>query len=179
MRRGSARAGCSAPELRQLARQAARSRYVIRGVLTPEDRVSVALVAMLERLAADPAAGRLALLRAANVALQAAARAELQYQGFSRDDGGEVWKPNARFERYWTVPVEPFADRVTERVAVRQVMAALSARDREVLTAVGDGTDGCYARTAVQYARRRALALWFSPEAPPSGRIRRAHYSRR
>lgn len=94
-----------------------------------------------------------------------------------------------RFAAYWFERhVDGFAERVAERVAVGQVMAALPekhARTLETLAAVTDYQAAADAagisRKAfafrAQQAARAFEALWYSPETPPSARRRPRRYS--
>lgn len=94
-----------------------------------------------------------------------------------------------RFAAYWAqVSDDPFDERSAERIAVGQVMAAMSpqhARTLEILAAVPDlrsaaeaaGTTRGAFKFRVGEARRAFEARWYSPEAPPRQRGPRSRYS--
>jgi len=94
-----------------------------------------------------------------------------------------------RFAAYWFErDGEGFAERVTERIALGQVMAALGARHAGFLEALAAAPDTRSAAEAlgiprgslsmyVSQARDAFEALWYAPEAPPRGRRRQSRYA--
>lgn len=94
-----------------------------------------------------------------------------------------------RFAAYWLGDhADRFDDRITEKIAVGQVMAAMSekhARTLETLAAVPDlrsaaeaaGTTLSAFKFRVTEATRAFKARWYSPEAPPRRKGPRRKYS--
>lgn len=94
-----------------------------------------------------------------------------------------------RFAAYWLGERgEGFEERVTDRVALGQVMAALRPADRETLEALAAGGDlaagaallgirrGAF-QMRVSQARKAFEARWYSPEASPKPTGPRSRYS--
>lgn len=155
------------------------ARYAPGGHTTFDDRHSAALVAIITELHAhdcDP--GVDVLMRAANRAVQGAWHHEWSADGYD-------WRTGERlttFVRYWRPAARtPLDEAVVERVAVRQIVAALTWRQRQVLGALV-ATDGHYPAAALltglkpnsiathqRRIREVFLALWFGDETPRPG----------
>ena len=147
-------------------------------LLPHADRRDTALHAVTEAiLTAGDRPSVPVLLRAASDAISRAVTAEKHHHGMGR------WHDTApRFARYWTQPgPAPFEETVTERIAVRQVLAGIRPswrRDLEVLAESGSheaaarvlGTTVVTFRSRVSKARAAASALWFAPETAPGRR---------
>jgi hypothetical protein len=94
-----------------------------------------------------------------------------------------------RFAAYWFErDGEGFDERVTERIALRQVMAAVGPRHAGFLEALAAAPDMRSAAEAlgiprsslstyVSQARDAFEALWYWPEAPPEGRRAQSRYA--
>lgn len=94
-----------------------------------------------------------------------------------------------RFAAYWFErDGDGFAERVTERIALRQVMAAVGPRHARFLQALAAAPDMRSAAEAlgiprgslslyVSQARDAFEALWYSPEAPPRGKRGQSRYA--
>lgn len=107
------------------------------------------------------------------------ARSNRSAYGYVRDDFTSEIGSGPRFARYWS-PGSPhdFTEMVVERIAARQVTAAVRPRDREILQAVAAAGDYDLAgrllglathttSTMAAQARRRWLTLWHDRETPP------------
>lgn len=135
--------------------------------------------------ASDPPTER-DLLEAGRRALGADVRDELRHHG-TRSDGTNN---GANFSRYWdwhSHPVPSPEPAVTERLALTQILPALTARQRQALTALAVTGDYWQAaqvlgikpqtfRSLIGRGRREFRALWHEGETPsrPWGTDRRA-----
>jgi hypothetical protein len=171
--------GRTVEEVARIARHIAFSQ---RGrILDLDEATDIAAVALVERCYADPAPTDVDLFRAARSAVSAANQHEYSYAGLEQHVArkGREGTPH-EWARYWhgqTALVSPFEEELTDRLAVRQVVAALPPRHREALVALAE--QGSYegARTAlglsvkgwehrIARARVQARALWYHPEEP-------------
>ena len=94
-----------------------------------------------------------------------------------------------RFAAYWFERGDdPFDERVAERIAVWQVMAAIGPRHASYLEALAAAPDTRSAAEAlgipraslstyISQARDAFEALWYAPESPPSRRRRQSRYA--
>jgi hypothetical protein len=94
-----------------------------------------------------------------------------------------------RFAAYWFErDGEGFAERVTERIALGQVMAAVGPRDARFLEALAAAPDTRSAAEAlgiprsslstyVSQARDAFEALWYAPETPPQRKRAQSRYA--
>jgi hypothetical protein len=146
-------------------------------MLPASEREAIALCAVVEALmTATGAPAEVELLNAGRDAITKAVEDEFRARGLSwRDRGKEM----PRFARYWRGPGHaPFDERVTETIAVRQVMAGITEASRKVLEALAEaGTHhaaaeelGCKPDTfksRLSKARQAARAAWFDDETAP------------
>lgn len=162
-----------------VARLAHASVYrAARSIDRAEDQRSVALCAIIHELHAhdcDP--GAVVLMKSAQRAVQNFTQRELSNEGYDHFRA----RPLKGFVRYWRPGASaPFDERVTERVAIPQILGALTQRQYEVVQALVEcGGDqktaavllGVAPNTISNHLRRiRAefLGLWFEHETPPT-----------
>lgn len=83
-----------------------------------------------------------------------------------------------RFVAFWTVVDDPVTDKILDRMALVSVWRSLDQKDRDVIAAMGMlgtrtraadalGMDRDYYNERLRNARRRALRMWFAPDAAP------------
>lgn len=129
----------------------------------------------------DQEPDRADLVRAGWQAIYREVRAVQDMNGVSREDRSGQIGSAPRFAAYWRViHHEGVDERITEEIAVHQVLSILGApyRDAVIALAVHDTYQGAADALAITYkalvarigtARRRARAAWFAPEtAPPT-----------
>lgn len=156
--------------LTQLARWCATGRYTY-AIVPRDERAAIALVAILDAWDRGIRDER-KLLGQGQTALQRTARSEWRAHGARRSEHkGTGVELDPRFDQYWVGSVshrETFADRIIERHAVRQVLAALHPGERWVLTELANGRadNSQWFRTKLYLARRHAKELWFDWEHP-------------
>ncbi len=160
--------------------------------LDRDDRFEAAWGAVVELLyASESAPSRDELYNAARRGLGRLREQDLQARGFASRSylSGAATAP--QFLRFWqNIPAEPVAEQVTESVAVGQVLAMLTDRQREVLWALADHGDYQSAQAAtglsrseffkrLSEARCAFLAHWHQGETlpPRRGRDHRAGWS--
>lgn len=170
------RFGYTLAQLDDLTRIALSQTSDGRGLMSAADRYHVVwsgIALALYEAAQHPT--REELVRAGWKALAAARTQEMQAHGY-RLDAGEV-HVRSSFAAYWQTPGEPAEERLIERIAVRQTLAALSPRQRASVTAVAalGGYDaaqdalGITRSTLTEHlmnSRRRVLELWMPGETP-------------
>lgn len=139
-----------------------------------DDRYETAWMAIVEHLYANAELPDRDLVRVGNAAISKARNDELRHHGVDR-----YGEPAAKAERYWRAVAgeEPFADRVTERVALRQALATLTADEYEALVALaslGDqasaynylGVSRAQFQRRLRSARQKVNIVWVAPETP-------------
>lgn len=172
--------GWSLDDLAGFARHVARTARGL--IIDPAEAADIAAVALVEALfAPGPAPSTSELFRAARRAVSAANDREYSYCGLDKNvsRSGRLGTP-PEFARFWggrAALVAPFEEALVERIAARQVWAALPARHREVLWALA--VYGTYAgagsalglsakgfQNRIYKARLSARELWFWPDEP-------------
>lgn len=151
-------------------REAAR-----RGVRDLDDKRSAAMCALIEQLyACDCDPGGSALMRTAENAISHATDRFWANWGYN----SATHELQKGFPRFWTSgAATPMDERVTERVAVYQVLAELTERQQQVvhvLVETGDrraaaavlGVDPTTVSAVLGNARRAFMALWHEGETP-------------
>lgn len=159
-------------------REAAR-----RGAHDLDEKRAIAVYAVITELHehdCDP--GLSILMRAAERAVQNATNADWSDAGYN----SRTKELQKGFHPYWR-PGDgtPFDERVTERVAVPQILAALTERQRETVQALLD-SEGSHQAAALllgvrpnsvacnlRNVRQAFRALWFEHETPPDVNWRR------
>jgi len=155
---------------------------------TWHERYDIAWSAVVEHLfSAEAPPERYDLVRAGRLALYEVINDEYRHYGYYKAKtygGTHGMGSSPAFSKYWwdQLTVIPPADgKIVERNALMQIWAALSATDRQALTAcaVYDGDYRAAAealgltyqgfRRAISRARGRAQALWFDDETPHRG----------
>lgn len=158
-------------DIDRFARLAARTSRT--KVADYDTRADLAWSAIAERAFTDPEATKEVLVRVGQDAIDK--DTEQRFQMYGRAKDGEM---GARFAAYWVGSDEGFADRLTDRIAVSQVLAVLPDTEFAAITAVAN----CYTyqaaaaslgiaetalMTRISKARKRLRRHWFSPETPP------------
>lgn len=150
-------------------------------ILDVEEAIDLTVIALVEKLFLEPESTADDMFNAARYALVAANAREFSFAGLDRNvarSGREGTPPG--FARYWhgrPALVAPWEDELVERLAVRQLWAALPPHHRRTFQALID--HGTYegARTSlgitsaawllrIQRARRAARILWSYPDPP-------------
>jgi hypothetical protein len=168
------RHGYSVADLSRIAsfvvRDAAR-----RGMRDLDEKRSAAMCALIETLHAhecDP--GSSVLIRAAEDAISRESDRFWSNLGYN----SKTKEHQKGFPRYWHhVPATPLDEAVAERVAVLQILAALTDRQQQVVhtlaetgdrraTALALGVDPTTISAVLGNARRAFMALWLEGETP-------------
>ncbi|MEV5411435.1 hypothetical protein AB0K60_21675 [Thermopolyspora sp. NPDC052614] len=181
------RHGFALGDVERLAWVAARRSRWSDQTLFVHDRYLVALSAIAEELFARPGVPEARVLVDCGVrAISRHVFAERRERGVSdRPDRGRrvregAWAAMPRFEAFWYTaasPVVAHEERVVEVVALGQVWARLSGRNREVLAALAEhgtyegaaaalGVSRVSVSTLVYHARKQFLRLWHEGEEP-------------
>lgn len=180
--------GWSLDELSYLARLAAATQFG--RILDYDEATDVAAVAIIARLYEEPAPTLDDLKHAARHAVHRANRAEARAHGWDQSDSQATgYRVRNAYGVYWhgqRLLVAPFEDDLLDRLAARQLWAALPAKHQETLAALVEGGSYPAARELLgitepawyqrlRAARIRARYLWYAPEAPAPqwGRDRR------
>lgn len=171
--------GFSFDDLAVISRRVARTALGL--IIDRDEARDIAAVGVIERLYSGPPPSRSDLYRAAQRAVSAANDREYSYCGLDKNvsRSGRLGTP-PEFARFWggrAALVAPFEEALVERIAARQVWAALPARHREVLWALA--VYGTYAgagsalglsakgfQNRIYKARLSARELWFWPDEP-------------
>jgi len=168
------RHGYTVADLSRIAGIAVRA-AARRGIRDLDDKHSAAMCALVEELhacACDP--GSSALLRAAETAISNSSDRYWANWGYNATTR-ELQKG---FPRYWRpASGTPLDEAVAERVAVHQILAALTERQQQVvhtLAELGDrraaaavlGVDPTTVSAVLGNARRAFMALWHEGETP-------------
>lgn len=180
------RHGYSVADLSRIAgvcvRAAAR-----RGVRDLDEKRSAAMCALvgeLHRHDCDP--GSSVLLRAAETAISRTLDREWANWGYN----AATREPQKGFHPYWHhVAGTPMDEAVAERVAVHQILAALTDRQRQVVHALAEtgdrrataqllGIDPTTVSAVLGNARRAFMALWLEGETPPAKDYRAGRVNR-
>lgn len=145
-----------------------------------DDRLEIAWSAMMERvcLSDDPPSAR-DLQVAASAAIQRQVQADDAAHGTGNTMNPLVAVPGLNFARYWWRREErDFAELLIDQLAARQIVEALTPRDREVVGAFMDadcdtevaavelGVTGGQFRRLLKEARLRFLECWHEGETP-------------
>jgi hypothetical protein len=175
------RHGYTIDDARRYALMAANSRYAPR-TLPHHDRVDIAWYRIVEHLyETDRYPSPTHLCHLAAVAISRASANEDHHAG--RDQHTRQVMP--KFAKFWTNPHSAgHEDAVVERVALPQVLALLSAAQRDALVALA--VLGCRDKAAAGLglspsgldcrlgrARRTFYAAWFEGQTPPRRRMDR------
>lgn len=182
----------SMTDLDRIAKGAAANNYFMGADFT--DLYHAAWSAVVDLYyASEVAPSRHELATEARAGIWRLARDVRQTYGYRDRDPWNGVGSAPRFAAYWTPPStsrqSPFEDRVLDGLALAAVWAALTDRDREVLTALAVHEDNRDAAAALgipagsfsQYlseARRRVAALWHDWETPhrPAGYTSRRNH---
>lgn len=171
--------GWTLEDLVKIARHVARSHQA--RILDLEEARDIAAVGVVERLYADPPPTRMDLFRAARIAVGTANQRQISFRGLDRNPtrSGRTGTPPG-FAAYWHgrgALVSPWEEGLVERIATRQVLAALKPLHREALTALAEhgsyeaaaaalGLSAKGWQTRIRKARIEARTLWHWPEEP-------------
>lgn len=142
------------------------------------DRIDAAWFAMIEHLyTCDTPPHPSALTSAGISGVDRYIAGEMHAHGQQRTERGGGTLPS--FERYWTTGTHktPIEDRVVERIALKQIMPLLTARQAEVVHALAAAENYRGAaqlldmnpatfNVTIRNARRRFLAAWHQGETP-------------
>lgn len=176
------RHGYTVADLSRIAGTCIRS-AARRGVRDLDDKRAAAMCALIEHLhEGDCDPGSSALLRTAENAISNASDRYWANQGLNAN----THEPQKGFPRFWNAGAPALLDeRVTERVAVYQILAALPQRQDETIRALAE-CDGDPKAAALllgltpagiagnrRNAREAFLALWHEHETPPQINWRR------
>lgn len=168
------RHGYSVADLSRIAGTCVRS-AARRGVRDLDEKRSAAMCALIETLHAhdcDP--GGAVLMRAAENAISNTSDRYWANWGYN----STTREPQKGFPRYWRPGAgTPLDEAVSERVAVHQILAALTDRQQQVVHAlaqIGDrravaavlGVDPTTVSAVLGNARRAFMALWHEGETP-------------
>lgn len=169
--------GYSLDDLDELARRVVRNNLAWWPAGDRADQYDTAWMGIAEYLcSAESAPSARELLEAGVLALHREVRGQIRHRG-ARRDGTNT---GAAFDRYWSWCSAPLASpeaAVTERLALAQIWPALTARQRDCLTALaatGDYLGSASAlgimpqtyRSLIGRARREFLKLWHEGEIP-------------
>jgi hypothetical protein len=171
--------GMSWEQLERAARSCALA-HPARSLLTFDQRYEAAFDGVVDALLESTLPPAWRELHAAGLsAISDAGDAQAHHRFGTQQGTGE------RFTIYWVGSRRTgidFTEDITDRIAARQVWAALADRDRDILAALGDFGDNQAAAAflglsyepftvRLSEARRRAAALWFAPETAPRRRV--------
>ena len=144
-------------------------------------RRDIAWSAIAEQLcAAETPPGRGELIRAGWIAIYQAVHEEYREHGYADGRWASGHATARGWLRYWhwaTTPREPWADRIVEVLAARQVLAALSPSCRDAILALAVHEDYILAaralaitdrafRLRISRARHQLRGLWHEHETP-------------
>lgn len=180
--------GWSVDEVAHIARVAAVTQFG--RIVDVDELADAALVAMCARLYEDPLPSLADLRDAARTATHRLNRQEAQARGFNQDDSQSTGsRTRPAWAAYWRgqhLLVSPFEETLLDRLAARQIWAALPPTHRETLAALVEAGSYQAARqllgctepawhNRLRKARIRARQLWHSPDPDPGpwGRDRR------
>lgn len=167
--------GYTLADIDSLAKGAART--VLVGGIPWHERYDIAWSAIAEHLyaASDPPPRR-DLVQAGCAEIYATMTDNRRHHGGPRN-GGE-WGSSPAFARFWREGSDRFEDRLLDRIALGQVMAALPCHHRDALSAraamqTADmakalGISAKLATKWVRNARAASLTLWYDGETPPA-----------
>jgi DNA-directed RNA polymerase specialized sigma24 family protein len=172
------RHGYTIAGVQAIARSAAANSWIAAADF--EDLMSAAWSAIVDELyTAEEPPSRHDLHRIAKGAVWDTARDYRRHHGYRNRDGWEGEASAPRFVAYWHMPNEGGVDeRVAERVAIAEIFAALSGRERGIVLACV-AHDGDYVtaaaslgmkrsayHVALMAVRKKCAQLWHWPEQP-------------